>query len=498
MKRILIISFFALIGVFLAGFAVAMARPQWVPAWARINSEKLPHWAHFGSQTPAAEDMGVYCCKEHGVPEKFCTLCHRELQDKLMLCKEHGNIPEDICTLCHSEVAKKYNIEMCPKGHGLPKHFCIKCGTTPTASADLPVPDVRLASAEMASDIGIETAPVMRQRLIPRLTANAEAAYDARRYAEVRPRVSGFLREVHADLGQAIHKGDVLAVADSAEVGTAKARYLTAQAAVKLAQDTYERTRSLARSGSLASRTELEAQTASNEAQANLMEAEQKLRNLRFDDEDLARIARSKDTKGLLHVVAPIDGTIVALEAVVGEAVEPTTQNFAIADTTKMWLWIDVYESDIASVATGQLVTFSISGTPDTDAATFAGKVTWVGTEVDSTTRTTRVRAELDNPQGRLRAHQFGRAVIQVGPEYEAVVVPKEAVQRRNRENLVFIPQSDGVYRPQRVVIRPTDRRDCVEVASGLRPGERIVTTGAFLLKTETMKDALGAGCTDD
>ncbi|MBX6314807.1 MAG: efflux RND transporter periplasmic adaptor subunit [Isosphaeraceae bacterium] len=491
MRRIAVGSVIVLLVVAVAILGLAVARPDLVPAWARFGDPA-------GTSTETA-----LACKEHGVPEKFCTLCHKELKTSLMLCKEHGNIPEDICTLCHPEVAGRYNIEMCPKGHGLPKHFCIKCGTSPSASADQTVPDVRLASAEMARDIGIETAQVTRQRLAPRLAANAEVAYNARRYAEVRPRVAGFLREVRVDLGQVVHKGEVLAVVDSAEIGAAKARFLTAQSAVKLAQATYERTRSLARSGSLASRTELEAQTSLNEAQANLMEAEQKLRNLRFTDEDLAQVARSKDTKGLLNIVAPIDGTIVAMEAVVGEAVEPTTQNFAIADTAKMWLWIDVYESDITSVATGQPVTFSISGTSTSgtsiaDAPAFTGTVTWVGTEVDPTTRTTRVRAELDNPKGRLRAHQFGRAEIQVGPEHEAVVVPKEAVQRREDAYVVFIPQSDGIYRPQPVVTRPTARRDVAEVALGLKPGERVVTTGAFLLKTETMKDALGAGCTDD
>ena len=109
MKRILIFSLCALIAVCLAGVAVAVARPQWMPAWARINPEKLPAWARFAGPPPAAEDAGLYC-KEHGVPEKFCTLCHKELEDKLLLCKEHGNIPEDICTLCHPEVQKRYDI----------------------------------------------------------------------------------------------------------------------------------------------------------------------------------------------------------------------------------------------------------------------------------------------------------------------------------------------------------------------------------------------------
>lgn len=74
----------------------------------------------------ATEDAGLFC-KEHGVPEKFCTLCHEELKGKLLACKEHGGLPEDICTLCHPDVEKKYNLEMCPNGHKLPKHFCAEC-----------------------------------------------------------------------------------------------------------------------------------------------------------------------------------------------------------------------------------------------------------------------------------------------------------------------------------------------------------------------------------
>jgi len=80
----------------------------------------------------AGEDYGLYCT-EHGVPEKFCTLCHEELKESLLLCKEHGDIPEEICTLCHPDVEEKYDIAMCPKGHGLPEHFCSECAAEPAA-----------------------------------------------------------------------------------------------------------------------------------------------------------------------------------------------------------------------------------------------------------------------------------------------------------------------------------------------------------------------------
>ncbi|MBV8281643.1 MAG: efflux RND transporter periplasmic adaptor subunit, partial [Candidatus Eremiobacteraeota bacterium] len=367
MKRILIGVSAAIVGMAIIGLGLAAFRPDLLPAWARPQ----------GSAASSAET--VLQCKEHGVPEKFCTLCHKELKTSLMVCKEHANIPEDICTLCHPELEKKCGIEMCPKGHGLPKHFCFKCEPRPSASSsEAPPSTVRLASDDMATNIGLETAAATKERLARSLTANADAAYDAHRYAEVRPRVSGFLREVRADLGQKLRRRDLLAVVDSAEIGTAKARYLTAHSAAKLAQVTYERTQALAKSGSVASRMELESLTASNDSQANLTDAEQRLKNFGFTDEEIERIARTKDTKGLLDITAPIDGTVVALTAAAGEAVEPTTRILTVADTSVMWLWIDVYESDIASIAEGQPVRFTISGADPEDTAHFSGRITWI------------------------------------------------------------------------------------------------------------------------
>ena len=101
------------------------------------------------------------------------------------------------------------------------------------------------------------------------LVANAETAYDANHYADISPRVAGFIREVKVDLGKAVRQGDVLAVIDSAEVSTAKTQYLSSQASLKLAQATAERTQALTRSGAVAGKAELEVMTALNQAQAS-------------------------------------------------------------------------------------------------------------------------------------------------------------------------------------------------------------------------------------
>jgi cobalt-zinc-cadmium efflux system membrane fusion protein len=544
MKRIVLGGTIALLVVALAGAGLAAARPDLVPAWIGIDPARLPGWARLTGPASGAVDYGLYS-KEHGAPEKFCTLCHEELTGTLMLCAEHGDIPEDICTLCHPEVEAKYDLAMCTE-HGLPEHFCAQCGNGPGAAASLPddgwcaahnmpgawcpectaaggcatgdhadhdhadhdhaghahgseaevcrvpLPVVRLRTAGLAPRLGIETAPARQERLVPRLAANAETAFDANRCAEVYPRVNGFLREVRVDLGRPVRRGEVLAVVDSAEISAAKGRFLAARSAAELARVAYERTAKLTERGALPAKNELEALTALSQARAEMMDAEQALRNFGFADEQLARIAEAKDTSSLLDVVAPIDGVITARHAVRGEAVQPTTQLFDVTDTSRMWLWIDVYEADIASVALGQPVRFTVPGSEGT---AYEGTVTWVGVQVDPTTRTTRVRAELANPDGRLRANLFGQAEVQVGDERQAVVVPKAAVQRKDDADVVFLPQEGGVYRPQRVVARPIDRRDVVEVAWGLEPGQPVVTKGSFLLKTEIMKGAIGAGC---
>lgn len=514
MKR----AFFALLGVIaVVGLvaAVAYVRPGLVPEWARFGKAGVHESA----------DAGLFC-KEHGVPEKFCTICHPKLKQTLLLCKEHGDIPEDICTLCHPEVAKKYNItDLCP--HGLPKAFCKEhgepqasnsindgwCSThnhpeatcteceagkpklaSETASCNRPLPLVHFENAELAETVGIETAEAKEERHADTLTANAEISYDANHYAEISPRVSGFLREVKVDLGQVVKAGDLLAVVDSSEVSTAKSQFLSSRAALELAEDSHKRTASLSQSQAVARKDVIAAKAALNQAEAAAQDAEQRLRNLGYSDDQLAAILKAKDTSSRLDLVSPASGTVVSRHAVLGEAIQAMSQLFAVADTSKMWLWVDLYEGDISSINVGQPVSFTVSGH---EAKPVTGTVTWAGTEVNPKTRTCRVRAEVANPGGRLRANQFGEAEIRVGEEHGAVLVPREAVQRKDKVDVVFLPVGEGNYRPQRVVAKPSGRKEFVEVAWGLKPGDRVVTTGAFLLRTEITKGAIGAGCCD-
>jgi len=476
------------------------------------------------SSESAAEDYGLYC-KEHGVPEKFCTLCHAELKDKLLLCAEHGNIPEDICTLCHKGVKEKYDIEVCPK-HDLPKHFCIECekeGTAPAegkegASGNLiddgwraafgeksadgklayceKLPLVRLASPTLTKEVGLETAAVSEEERIPELTTQAEVTYDNKRIATITSITSGFLKEAKVDVGSKVKNGDVLAVVDSSQISAAKTEYLSAKESFRLAESNSQRIEKLVASASIPTKEGPAALAALNQARATLRAAEQRLHGFQFEKSGLDEISRTNDTTPLRAIVAPMAGTVVERKAVSEVAVEAGSELFTVIDTSKLLLTLNVYERDIEQVQQGQEVFFTVSGShTDEPETVYPGRITWVGVEVDEKTRTAKVRAEVDNPDGNLRAHQVGQARIKLGESYHALSVPKAAIQRFENVDLVFLAQEAGAYRPQRVKTKPMKGTDFVEVTWGLKPKQEIVVAGAFLLKTEIMKGSIGAGC---
>lgn len=357
-----------------------------------------------------------------------------------------------------------------------------------------PLLAVELSSPEIAKRIGLQTAPAVLYRHVPSIVGNAEIAYNANLYGEVRPRVPGIVREIATDVGALIHQGQTMLVIDSAEIGTAKTDYLAALPVEELARQMHEMVVELRKRNAAAPKEELTTRAELNKAKAAVLNTRQRLKNFGFTDSDLSRIAAQEDTSTMFEIVSPLEGEVVERHAVPGEAIGPTDQVFVVADTRTMWAWIDVYESEIEQVQIGQPVTFTISGT---DSPVFQGQVQWIDAAVNPATRTIRVRAELQNSGGRLRALAFGRARIQTGPERDALHVPRDAVQELDGERLVFEPLGPGRYQPRKVVTTRAEDPKRIEILSGLAPGTEVVTTGAFLLKSEIIRRQVGFSAGD-
>jgi cobalt-zinc-cadmium efflux system membrane fusion protein len=164
-----------------------------------------------------------------------------------------------------------------------------------------------------------------------------------------------------------------------------------------------------------------------------------------------------------------------------------------VADVRTLWAALDVPEEQAGAVRVGQKVTVRVDGSGEAREA----RVTRVAASVDARTRTVRVRVDLPNKNRALRAGSFVRASIEIAAPRKALLVPRDAVQRAQEHDLVFVRTAPGQFDPVAVQLGARAGGD-VEIVGGLAPGADVVTTGAFVLKTEILKDSIGAGCADD
>jgi cobalt-zinc-cadmium efflux system membrane fusion protein len=355
-------------------------------------------------------------------------------------------------------------------------------------------------SPEKLSAIQIETAPVERRNLSVLLETTGEVGYEEDRIAHVAPRVPGRVQRVPVSLGDEVRRGQVLAVLDSVELGQAKAAFLGARTRENLARQNYERERSLYEDRITSEREMLEARAAYEEAVSMRESVQETLRLYGMPAAGLGTVRPGDPGASLLPVHAPIAGRIVEKHATLGELATPETTLFTIGDLGHVWIWIDVYERDLAHVHPGDGVEVAVESFPG---RTFSGEVTYLSPEVAAETRTVRARIDVENPERLLRPGMFATVRL-VDPHTKdaspALVVPDGAVVRRGGETLVFVPAPDpeGEHAGARFEARPVElgRQEdgWVEVLSGLEAGGEVVTSGTFFLESELAREELGGG----
>ncbi len=475
-----------------------------------------------------AGESGADWCKEHGVPESRCTICHPGILTKGVAgdwCREHG-VPESNCTLCHPEIAVKGSPQKgTPDVSVVVAQDDTALKTSPgSVRAGRPAKDpstcqthamrVQFASAASVEKAGVKLGSVVERPMADTLTANAEIDYDRTRLAQVSSRASGVAWWVGKEVGDRVSRGEVLALVDSADIGRAKAELLQAAAQRQVRAQTLERTRSLSLDniGSQANLQEKEA--AFREAEIRLFIARQTLINLGFmlspdgpsdipNERELLLLGvpqsirenldASNTTANLLPITAPLDGVVTTRNIVAGEVVETSKPLFVVADTSRMWVMIDVPQSLANRVALGQRVRFRAE--PKSDNAVL-GTIAWISTAVDEQTRTVKVRADMDNAEGRLLAGMFGQAAITIRESPTAIAVPDEAVQWEGCCHVVFVRLTDEIFQPRKIKAGARSG-GFTEVLVGVLPGEVVATTGSHVLKSEILKSNLGAGCAD-
>lgn len=421
--------------------------------------------------SPTASDQASVAdpelCDEHGVLETVCPKCNPSLaavfQAKGDWCGEHG-FPESFCPICSPEAGGRPVIA--PTG-------------ADGAPADGTV--VRFRTRAAASQAGLELVPAEEADWVGGAEVVARITWDATRVAAVSARAPGVVSAVRAEVGDRVERGQALAELRSAHVAGDRSRLVAATQARDVAAAERDRKQELL-AGGVASQRDLQA------AEQALAAAEAELAAVQAE---LTMVGGGVGNSATL--ATPIAGVVTARHVRVGQAVDGLQPLFEVVDPSRMWAELDVPERELASVAAGDPVRLRLDALPD---QVIDGRIATLSPVVDPQTRTARARVELDNADGHLRANLYGTATILDDTAHAAVVVPSAAVQRAADVHLVFVKQQVDSYvaRRVRVLARQGDR---VRIDGGVQPGDEVVTTGSFLLKTETLKDSIGAGCCD-
>lgn len=403
-------------------------------------------------------------------------------------CKEHG-VPEAECAICHPELVKKAPASTAETALRATEGASEKEGAGDVVCETEKI-KIRFASPEVAKAAGIITVEARAGQLTEKVHANGRVVFDGTRTAHLAGRIPGVIREFLKDLGQEVEAGEALVVIDSMDLGESESEYLAALAAVDLARKNAERERALAERSATSQKELLTAEAEYGAAEARFSLVQDRLKNLGVDDDEIERLRKERKISSRLVMTAPFAGTIVEREGTIGELTDPAKTLVTLTDLSRVWILLDIFEKDVARVEVGQKATFIADAYPD---KSFRGTLTWISSQVDPETRTLAARMEVKNQGRLLKANFFGKATVSVREEAEALTVPKEAVQWEGCHNVVFVPLQEGQYQTRKVQLGYAGD-GFYEVTEGLLAGERVVTTGSFLLKTEILKGSIGAG----
>jgi membrane fusion protein, heavy metal efflux system len=338
-------------------------------------------------------------------------------------------------------------------------------------------------------EFGIEIATADSGPLKVEVELPGEIVLNADRVAHVVPRVPGVVREVRKVLGDHVRKGEILVVLDSKELADNKAAFLSAREKMDLYKANFDREEDLWKKKISATQDYLQAKQALGEARIELRSAEQKLHALGFSDAYLAQLPHQPDVSYIRYeVVAPFDGVIIEKHVALGEAQKEDAEMFLIADLSSVWVNLGVYQKDIPSIRVDQSVVVSAGhGIPD-----MTGKISYIGQLVGEQTRTATARVVLPNRGGQLRPGLFVTGRVTLGTVPVQILVPKAALQTIDEKPVVFVKDEDG-FEPRAVTLGRSNGTH-VEITSGLEPGQKYVSAGAFTLKAQLAKGSFGDG----
>ena len=349
---------------------------------------------------------------------------------------------------------------------------------------------VRLTTAAIAES-GIQTWKVQPVDLEHALVLNGSIAHDEDRVVDVASNVKGRIASIPVDLGARVKAGAPLVWMESVELSHAWDELVRAAASLRVAEKEHERARTLLADGVISAADFQVREAAFLSARAEAETADGALRLFGASEGEISAVRSGEARPNRLALRAPFAGRVTDRKATPGALVEALQPIVTVADLSQVWAFLQVYEKDLAVVHDGLPVTLRTEAYPQ---ERFVGRVDFVGSDVDETRRTVRVRATVRNADEKLKTGMFVTATIDVPkPEnerHEVLAVPQSAIQTLEGRTVLFVQAEPGVF-VRRFVEPGHTFEGLTEILAGIAEGELVVTEGSFVLKGEFARASL-------
>jgi cobalt-zinc-cadmium efflux system membrane fusion protein len=353
-----------------------------------------------------------------------------------------------------------------------------------------------MLTSEAEEALGLRTVVVQAQTTPIKLELTGRTAYDTDTQSKIRTRFDTQVDKVYATLGQHVRKGDPLVDLFSTDLAQAKSDYQTKFVQWQHDKRLVEAGKELLQKEALSKKDFVDRQNDEMKSFLDYTLARDKLKVLKVPDEQIdpllmglsdekvghAQFGKLED-KAKMTLVSPIDGIIIEREVVPGNFYETSSVLMVIAPLDHLWVWVNVFELDQDKVGMNQTMEIQFPFLEET----IPGRVQYVANEVAKDTRAIKVRAQVPNPDSRLKSDMLVKAFLDIPPLPGQTIIPREAMVSTFGKSYVFVraPRRAGESRDRferRQIHVAQEESNRVVVHSGLKPGEVVATNGALIL----------------
>ena len=373
-----------------------------------------------------------------------------------------------------SQIKQLYTCGMHPEIISEEPGYCPICGMKlvpkrdDTESSDVGVISI---DPSVVQNMGLVTTQVQLGNLSKTIRAYGQIDYDETRQYAVNMKISGWIEKLYVDFeGAEVKAGQRLLDIYSPELVTAQKEYLVA----------YENTKNASM-----------IQAVTEQSSRLLKASEHRLANWDISQDQIQMLRATGEVYKTLTIQALASGVVVKKLAVKGAYLKAGANLFEVAELSNLWLRAFVYEHELPYLSIGQKVGVKLPYLPGEK---FHGRISFISPELDIK-KQAEIRIDIPNPLGRLKPGMYSEVYITSRLEGERNLVPASAVINSGVRQLVFVDLGNGKFEPREVQVGHYGDGDLLEIVSGLQHGERIVTSGQFLLDSETrLNEALAMG----